>query len=235
MGVVGFMWGRCVHSVSRWWSFGSSEVVVFFRGLWVHSEGLWVHAVSLCSLGFALGSLGSSGVVGSLRFALGFVGFILSRGVHLCSHWGCLDSSGVVGFNRVALGVVRFIRGSWVHSDSPLGSSEGVGFILVRSVDRWVLPASSCSFGFALGFAVFIWGRWILSDSRWGSLGSLGFALGSGLVGIMRVCGVPSGSRLGSLCSFGVIEFTPVRAGGHLESWGTIGLVLRVVAFIRGH
>ena len=217
-----------------------------------HAGGRLVHPRSLCSsevFGFTLrvfgfmrfrcvhsgsrwGSLGSSGVVGSLRFALGFVGFILSRGVHLGSHWGCLDSSGVVGFNRVALGVVRFIRGSWVHSDSPLGSSEGVGFILVRSVDRWVLPASSCSFGFALGFAVFIWGRWILSDSRWGSLGSLGFALGSGLVGIMRVCGVPSGSRLGSLCSFGV---TPVRAGGHLESWGTIGLVLRVVAFIRGH
>ena len=94
--VVGLLWGRWVHSGSRW--------------------GRLVHLESWRSLWFALSSLGSSGVVGFTRVRDGVVGYIGDRWVHSISRWcrwvhagslrsfGCVGSlrlSGFVGFTRV--------------------------------------------------------------------------------------------------------------------------------------
>ena len=97
-------------------------VVGFTR---IRTGGRWVHPGLLGSVVFALGSLGwsgivrfnlvrvwlslgSSGVVCSLLFALGVVGFALAvvgftrgRWVHLGFPWGSLCSSGVVWFTRI--------------------------------------------------------------------------------------------------------------------------------------
>ena len=97
---------------------GSSEVVGF---TWILAGGHWVNPVSLESLGFALESLGSSGVVG-------------------LSFWGTLGLFGVVVFTWVRAGF-RCVRskGSWVHE----GSLDSLGIALVfvgLNVGCWVHP-----------------------------------------------------------------------------------------------
>ena len=73
---VGFIRRRWVYSVSPHVSLSSSRVVGFSR---VRVGGRWVHPGLLGSLVLALGSLGSSEIVG---FSRGVVGFILGRRVH---------------------------------------------------------------------------------------------------------------------------------------------------------
>ena len=136
LGVIAFIRGSLgslgfasVHL--PWGSMGSSEVVAFTR---VRPWGRWVHPGSL----------------GSIKFALGFTGFIRGRWVHLGSSWVSMGSSVVVGFTGVrhggrwvhwrspwgslgalsfALRVVRFMRGHHVHSGSPLRSLSSSGFV----------------------------------------------------------------------------------------------------------
>ena len=119
-GVVGFIRNRWVHSGSHCGSLGSPGIVRFTQ---LRAGGRWVHPGSLGSLDLALADVG---------FALGVVGFMRGRWIHLDSPWGSLDSTGVVGFSRIspgvrlvhprsldslgfALGVVGFIRVRWVH------------------------------------------------------------------------------------------------------------------------
>ena len=130
---------------------------------------------------------------GSLRFAIGVVGFIQDRLVHSGSPLGKLVSFGVFGFTRVrsggrcvhprtlgslafALGVVGFIGGRRVHSDSPscgwFSSSRVVGLTRIRPVGDWVNPASLGSLAFAVGVVGFFRCRWV--HSGWSS-GVVGF------------------------------------------------------------
>ena len=107
-----------------------------------------------------------------------------------------------------------------------LGSSEIVGF-------TWIRPGNGSvhkgSLGFSLRVFVFIQGRWV----HWG---------------FVRCRLVHSGTRMGSLGSFGAIEFTRVRAGGRwfhqgslgslgfaMWSFGSLWFALGVVVFIRVH
>ena len=88
-------------------------------------------------------------LLGSLRFAIGVVGFV---GFVRVRHGGRLVRSGVrwvhsrsLGLLRFTLGVIWFIGGRWVHSGSPrgpLGSSGIVGFRRFRPMDRWLHPVS---------------------------------------------------------------------------------------------
>ena len=109
LGVIAFIRGSLgslgFASVNLpWGSMGSSEVVAFTR---VCPWGRWVHPGSL----------------GSIKFALGFTGFIRGRWVHLGSSWVSMGSSVVVGLLAFAMGVVGFtgvrLGGRWVHSVSP--------------------------------------------------------------------------------------------------------------------
>ena len=120
-------------------------------------------------------SLGSSG-----SKVLGVVGYILGRGIHLCTLCRSLGSSAVVGFTRVhrrclwghpgslsllsrGLGVVELIRGLSVHSCAPWVSLGSYGVIVARPVvvgtirggwvhsnALWVSLGSSCVVGFTL-------------------------------------------------------------------------------------
>ena len=119
-------------------SLGSSGDVRFTRVRpWVHpgvfgftpvrSEGRWAHPRSL----------------GSLGFALVFVGFIRVHWVTSCLSWEYLSLSGVVGFTRDCTVGRSVHRGRWVHSRSPLvslGSSRVVSFTRIRLVGDWVHP-----------------------------------------------------------------------------------------------
>ena len=179
--------------------------------------------MSLVSLGSALVSLGTFGVVGFTRvchggrsvhpWSLGSLGsalmvvlFIRVRWVHSGSPWGSLGSS---GFPRVHLGrrCVGFIRGRLVHTGScwgSLGSSGVVAFIRVCAWGRWVNPRSLGSHGFALRIVAFIRARWVHSRSPCVSLGS------SGVVGFTRVRPVGRLIHPGSL-------------GSHWDSSGVVG------------
>ena len=66
--VVGFSWGRWVHSGAIWGSLRSFLVVVFVR---VQPGGRWVHL----------------GPLGSLKFALVGGGFVQGRWVHSGAPW----------------------------------------------------------------------------------------------------------------------------------------------------
>ena len=127
LGVVGFILGHWVHSVvAPWWLFGSSWVVEFTRE---RPVGRWFHA---------------------------------GRWVHPLWHSGTpWRSFGVGGFTRVRSSVV-------------------VGFTRVRPGERWVYPGSLGSLRCALGIVVFIpglvhsmrvvgfiRGRWVHSGAPW--------------------------------------------------------------------
>ena len=125
-------------------------------------------------------------------YALGVVGFIWCRWVHLGAPWGSLRSSVDVGFTRVrpgvrwvhpgslrslrcALGVVGFIRGRLVHSRAHtdgvvfmrvVGSSDVVGFTLVHHGGHSVHPESLVSRGCAFQFDGFIMRGWVHSGTR---------------------------------------------------------------------
>ena len=91
-----------------------------------------------------------------------------------------------LGSLRFALGVLGFIRCRWVSPWGVVGFNQGVvGFSRVGLAGRWVHPESLGSLGFAIEVAWFV-----------------------------RCRLVHSGTRMGSLGSFGAIEFTRVRAGG---------------------
>ena len=176
---------------------------------------------------------------GSLRFAIGVVGFIQDRLVHSGSPLGKLVSFGVFGFTRVrsggrcvhprtlgslafALGVVGFIRGRRVHSGSPscgsFSSSRVVGLTRIRPVGDWVHPASLGSLAFAVGVVGFFRCRWV--HSGWSS----------GVVGFTRLR--PGGGYVnqGSLDS---LKFALVDA--HLGSIGSLNFALGVTGFMRVH
>ena len=93
------------------------------------------------------------------------------------------------------------------------------------------------SYGFVWFTPLYPGGLWVHP----GSFGSLVSAQGG--VGFMRVVGfilgrsVHLGAPWGSLCSSGVVGFTPVRPGCrcvHPWSLGSLGCALLVVGFIRG-
>ena len=101
--------------------------------------GRWVNAQSLDSLGFALGSLGLSGVFGFTRISR------RGRWLHPV----------LLGTLVVALEVAGSIRGHWVNLSSPwgsMGSSRIVEFTQVRPGRRWVHPVLLGSLGLAIGF-----------------------------------------------------------------------------------
>ena len=83
-------------------SLSSFGFVVFTRD---RAGGRWVHPGSL----------------GSIRFALGVVGFIWVYWVHSGSRWVSLASSGVVGFTRIRP------EGRWFHPRS----FDSLQFVLV--------------------------------------------------------------------------------------------------------
>ena len=149
-------------------------VVWLIRCRWVRTGARWVHPESL----------GSLERVGSLGFALGFIGFNPGRCVHSGFAWASLGSSRVAGFTRVRS------RGRWVHPGL-LGSLGFalvvVGFIRVFVFSRippggrLVHPGCLGSLGLALGVVGFIRGRWVHSGSPWWSLDS------SGVAGFTRV------------------------------------------------
>ena len=105
---------------------------------------------------------------------LGVVGYILGRGIHLCTLFRSLGSSGVVGFTRVhrsclwsllsrGLGVVELISGLSVHSCAPWVSLVSYGAIVARPVVVGTIR-----------------GGWVHLDALWGSLSSswvVGFTL----------------------------------------------------------
>ena len=189
----------------------------------------------------------------SFRLALGDVGYIRGRSVHLCSPLASLGSSGVVGFTRVRRG------GSWAH------------------------PGSLCSLGSALRVVPFIWCRWVNSCTPWvypESLGSLELVYVA-LPTPVGVWSMAFGLRqrfeyyyyyrlfyftsmhnntkhkfksriqpppltsiqgqmkpLGWLGSSGVVGFTRVRPGGrwvHSGLFGSLWFAIGVVGFIRVH
>ena len=121
-----------------------------------------------------------SASLGSLRCALGVVGYVRGRWVHRVALWVSSGSFGVAGFIRVRPGEVGFFRGRSVYWSAPWGSSglfgvsgyigKRVGF--VRS--RWV----HCGAPFVVvGFGQGHWIHWGDPWVRSGSFGSLEHAL----------------------------------------------------------
>ena len=98
-------------------------------------------------------------------------------------------------------------------------------FTWLRAGGCCVHAGSLSLLGFALGCRCF----------HSGSLGSLGLALG--VVGFIWSGGVHLASRLGSLCSFGVVWFGGVPPRGswvNPGSFGSLGFALVVVEFALG-
>ena len=98
-------------------------------GGWVHSGSLWVSSRVVEFTCVLTGS--HPGTLGTLGFALGVVGFILSGWVPSSRvvALGSLGSSWDVAFS---LGNGGFILGRWIHLGASLSSSGVVVFTRVR-------------------------------------------------------------------------------------------------------
>ena len=99
LGIVGFSWGRWVHSRTPCGSLGSSGVVEFSRAC---PGGHWVHSQSLCSLVVAIGVVGV--------------------------HPGSFDSLTMGSYEVVAFNHVRR-RGRWVRLVSLVSIARAVGVV----------------------------------------------------------------------------------------------------------
>ena len=240
--VIGFIWG---HWGPPSWSLCSSGVAGFFvvisvsRRVYLRPLGKFGCALVVYSssrLRFIRVRPGvrlvSSGSLGSLAFAFGFVGFIRGHWVHWCLPWGTSCSSGVImmrtGDHCVHPGSICSLRCPWGSS----GSSWVTWYIGVRPGGRRVHPRSLCSFGCVLAVVRVHWGcaLWVSGFIRghWFNWGApRGSSRSSGVAGFIGVRPVDLRVLQESLCSL----VAPRRV--HAGSISSLECSLAVVGFIR--